>query len=196
MPARRLKTMNKKPSFLERLTGVLENEDEEKNVNVNTDDDEKKGAEEEEAEEKRKTLTEEKAQPQKAKKITLPPEKSEEKIGQDWLPDAEGQLTIDVYQTPIDIVIKSTIAGVSPEDLDITITNDMVTIKGKREKDEVVTEGDYYYQECYWGAFSRSVILPVDVEAEKAEATMKNGILTIRLPKIEKVKTRKIRVVS
>ncbi len=180
--------MVKKPSFLERLTGVLEDEEEQKNVNVNVpeeDDDEEKEA-----------LIEDEAKFKKAKKIILPLQKSEEKTNQDWLPDAEGQLTIDVYQTPTEIIIKSTIAGVSPEDLDITITNDMITIKGKREKDEVIADGDYYYQECYWGAFSRSVILPVDVEAEKAEATMKNGILTIKLPKIEKIKTKKIKVVG
>jgi HSP20 family protein len=111
-----------------------------------------------------------------------------------WLPDSEGQLTIDVYQTPSHIIIKSTIAGVSAEDLDITITNDMVTIRGKREKDEEITAEDYYYQECYWGAFSRSVILPVDIEADRAEAALKNGILTIKLPKVEKVKTKKIKV--
>jgi len=70
----------------------------------------------------------------------------------------------------------------------------MVTIRGKREKDEEIKAEDYYYQECYWGPFSRSVILPVDVEAENAEASLKNGILTIRLPKIEKVKTKKIKV--
>jgi HSP20 family protein len=182
------KIMNKKPSFLERLTGALEEEENEKNVPLNVDD-----VEENEEDEKRLAQTE-KNKPKKAKKITLPPEEKSEP--QEWLPDSEGQLTIDVYQTPIDIVIKSTIAGVSPEDLDITITNDMVTIKGKREKDEVISDGDYYYQECYWGAFSRSVILPVDVEAEKAEASMKNGILTIRLPKIEKIKTKKIKVIS
>lgn len=183
--------MNKKPSFLERLTGVLEDEEEQKNVNINA-------LEEDDGEEEKeeKPLMEDDAKLKKTKKIILPPQKSEEKTGEDWLPDAEGQLTIDVYQTPTDIVIKSTIAGVNPEDLDITITNDMVTIKGKREKDEVTAEGDYYYQECYWGAFSRSVILPVDVEAEKAEATMKNGILTIKLPKIEKIKTRKIKVLG
>ncbi len=176
--------MAKKPSFLERLTGALE-EDEpiEKNVPLEIEE------------------TEEKIEPapprEAAKKIKkeTPPEPVMEKPGE-WLPDSEGQLTIDVYQTPADIVIKSTIAGVNPDDLDITITNDMVTIKGKREKDEIIQNGDYYYQECYWGSFSRSVILPVDVEAEKAEASLKNGILTIRLPKIEKIKTKKIKVLS
>ena len=132
--------------------------------------------------------------PKKSKKIFLPAETEMKETQQDWMPDSEGQLTIDVYQNASEIIIKSTIAGVSPEDLDITITNDMVTIKGKREKDEEIQTDDYYYQECYWGAFSRSVILPVDVEADKAQAGMKNGILTIRLPKIEKIKTRKIKV--
>lgn len=108
--------------------------------------------------------------------------------------DSEGQLTIDVYQTDDDIVIKSTIAGVKPEDLDVNINNDMVTIRGERKQDEEVDPENYYYQECYWGAFSRSVILPVEIVTEKAEATMKNGILTIRLPKADVTKSRKIQV--
>lgn len=107
---------------------------------------------------------------------------------------SEGQLTIDVYQTENDIVIKSTIAGVKPEDLDVAINNDMVTVKGERKNEEQVSEESYYYQECYWGSFSRSVILPVDVLADKAEASMKNGILTIRLPKADTTKTKKIQV--
>ena len=111
-----------------------------------------------------------------------------------WVADQEGQLTIDVYQTDSDIVIKSTIAGVKPEDLDIQINNDMVTIRGERRKEDEIREEDYYYQECYWGAFSRSIILPVDVEANKAEALMKNGILTIKLPKAETARARKIQV--
>ncbi|EKE11395.1 MAG: Small heat shock protein [uncultured bacterium] len=108
--------------------------------------------------------------------------------------DSEGQLTIDVYQTENDIVIKSTIAGVKPEDLDVSINSDMVSIRGERKNEEIVNEENYYYQECYWGNFSRSVILPVDVLAEKAEAAMKNGILTIRLPKADNTKTKKIQV--
>lgn len=108
--------------------------------------------------------------------------------------DAEGQLTIDVYQTENDIVIKSTIAGVKPEDLDVSINNDMVVIKGERKNEEVVDRGNYYYQECYWGGFSRSVLLPVDVIPEKADASLKNGILTIRLPKADTTKTKKIQV--
>lgn len=107
---------------------------------------------------------------------------------------SEGQLTIDVYQTENDIVIKSTIAGVKPEDLDVSINNDMVSVKGERKNEEVVENGNYYYQECYWGGFSRSVLLPVDVIPEKADASLKNGILTIRLPKADTTKTKKIQV--
>jgi HSP20 family protein len=108
--------------------------------------------------------------------------------------NAEGQLTIDVYQTENDIVIKSTIAGVKPEDLDVSINNDMVTVKGERKNEEIVESGNYYYQECYWGSFSRSVLLPVDVIPEKADAALKNGILTIRLPKADTTRTKKIQV--
>jgi HSP20 family protein len=108
--------------------------------------------------------------------------------------DAEGQLTIDVYQTEESVVIKSTIAGVKPEDLDVSINNDMVTIKGERKNEEQVQGENYYYQECYWGYFSRSVVLPVDIIADKSEASLKNGILTIRLPKADTTKIKKIQV--
>jgi HSP20 family protein len=123
-----------------------------------------------------------------------------EAVGEDksWLQEAgegeEGQLTIDVYQTPNEIVIKSTVAGVKPEDIDISFTNDMITVRGRRKKEEEITTEDYYYQELYWGAFSRSVILPVEVDVDKAKAEIKNGILTVRLPKSEKIKTKKIKV--
>lgn len=133
------------------------------------------------------------APPEQATRISTTSNQPSEEEGS-WVADQEGQLTIDVYQTDSDIVIKSTIAGVKPEDLDIQINNDMVTIRGERKKEDEVRDEDYYYQECYWGAFSRSIILPVDVEANKSEAIMKNGILTIRLPKAETAKARKIQV--
>lgn len=108
--------------------------------------------------------------------------------------DADGQLTIDMYQTETDIVIKSTIAGVRPEDLDVAINNDMITIKGERHTEDQVHQDSYYYQECYWGSFSRSIVLPVDVLPEKAEAAMKNGILTVKLPKADTNRVKKIQV--
>lgn len=108
--------------------------------------------------------------------------------------EQEGQLTVDVYQTSDSIVIKSTIAGVKPDDLDVSITNDMVTIRGTRRHDEDMKEEDYFYRECYWGSFSRSIILPVDVVSEKAEASLKDGILTIRIPKADSLLTKKVKV--
>ncbi|MBI2062703.1 MAG: Hsp20/alpha crystallin family protein [Candidatus Yanofskybacteria bacterium] len=108
----------------------------------------------------------------------------------------EGQLTVDVYQTENDIIIKSTIAGVTADDIDVSITNDMVTIKGNRSSEEKVKESDYYYQELYWGAFSRSIILPEEIDADKAKATMKNGILTLRLPKLAKNRVKRVRIAS
>ncbi|MGB9847794.1 MAG: Hsp20/alpha crystallin family protein [Minisyncoccia bacterium] len=110
--------------------------------------------------------------------------------------EGEGQLMVDVYQTPSEIVIKSAVAGVKPEDIDISIVNDMITIKGKRELDEVVKSDDYFYQECYWGSFSRSIILPIEIDADRVNATLKNGILTIRLPKIDKNKVKKVKIKS
>jgi HSP20 family protein len=120
---------------------------------------------------------------------------TEEDTGEQELSsEYEGQLTIDVFQTPKHIVIVSTIAGVDPQAIDVSIDNDMVTVKGERKNEIEVNEEDYYYQECYWGSFSRSVILPVDVLADKAEASLKNGILTVKLPKAKTSKTKKINV--
>lgn len=106
----------------------------------------------------------------------------------------EGRLTIDVYEKEDAIVIKSTIAGVDPDELDIDITSDSVTIRGERQKDETVKEEDYFYQECYWGVFSRSVILPTEIDPDKADAVIQNGILTITLPKLSKSQQKKIKV--
>jgi HSP20 family protein len=113
---------------------------------------------------------------------------------EDWLSEYEGQLTIDMYQTKDNVVIKSTIAGVRPEDIDVTIANDMVTIRGERKRDFEASSEDYFYQECYWGSFSRSVVLPVDVDIENVSADLKDGILTVVLPKAAKSKARKVKV--
>jgi HSP20 family molecular chaperone IbpA len=106
----------------------------------------------------------------------------------------EGQLTVDVYQTAGEIVIKSMVSGVKPEDLDISITRDMVVIRGKRETERFVKDEDYFHQELYWGSFSRTIMLPVEVEVEEAEAVEKHGLLIIKLPKIDKNRQTKLRV--
>ena len=123
-------------------------------------------------------------------------ETEEEEEEKEWLDEdyEEGQLSIDVYQTPAEIVVKSTIAGVKPEDIDISINNDMLTIRGKREMQETINNNHYLYRECYWGSFSRSVILPVEVESNKIEATLENGILTVTLPKAKSAKQISIKV--
>ncbi len=124
------------------------------------------------------------------------PEQEPKNENEEWLTEYEGELNIDMYQTKDNVIIKSTIAGVKPEDLDITIANDMVTIRGERKREEKIEQGDYFYQECYWGGFSRSVILPVDIDSEAIEADLKDGILTVILPKAAKAKTKKIKIRS
>jgi HSP20 family protein len=113
---------------------------------------------------------------------------------EEWLSEYEGQLTIDMYQTKDNVIIKSTIAGVKPEDIDVTIANDMVTVRGERKRDFEASSEDYFYQECYWGSFSRSVVLPVDVDIDNVGADLKDGILTVILPKAAKAKAKKIKV--
>ena len=108
--------------------------------------------------------------------------------------EEDGQLTVDVYQTDDEVVIKSTIAGVTADDMDISVTNDMVTIKGSRSPDEKIRQPDYYYRELYWGPFSRSIILPEEIDADNAKASMKNGVLTVRLPKLAKNRAKKIKI--
>lgn len=108
--------------------------------------------------------------------------------------EEEGQLSIDVYQTRSKIIVKSTIAGVRTDDIDISINNDMLTIKGKREMPEVTADMEYLYKECFWGPFSRSIILPVEIEAENIEAALENGVLTVILPKAKSAQHISIKV--
>ena len=106
-----------------------------------------------------------------------------------WLPGdnyEEGQLSLDVYETAKNIIVKSTIAGVKPEDIDITMDNDMLTIRGHRQDEAEDEDRDYLYRECYWGSFSRSVILPTEVDQKKIEAALENGVLTVILKKVKK----------
>lgn len=115
----------------------------------------------------------------------------------DWLTDDyEGQLAIDAYQTDDDIIIKAPIAGVQASDLEVSVTDEMVTIKGERHDESAQSRDNYFCQECYWGSFSRSYVFPVAVDADKSEAKLKDGLLTIRVPKLEKSRARSIQVIS
>jgi len=106
--------------------------------------------------------------------------------------ESEGQLAIDVYQTEKELVILSAIAGLKPEDINISSQGDVVIIRGKRERPVKDEERNYFYQECYWGPFSKEIILPVEADVSRAEASMTEGILVIRMPKIEREKEKKI----
>lgn len=110
------------------------------------------------------------------------------------LPEEEGELTVDIYDRGERIVIQSTVAGVKPEHLDVSITDDSVTIRGRRERIEDVPEENYFYKELFWGAFSRSVILPEEIEQEAAQAHLQHGLLTIYLPKKRKGTVQKLKV--
>lgn len=112
----------------------------------------------------------------------------------EWMEEFEGQLAIDVYQTPGEVVIKAPIAGVRPEDLDVTITDEQVSIRGERHDMQNETIEGYAVQECYWGSFSRVYPLTVAVDSDKATARLVNGILTVTIPKAAKARTKTVAV--
>jgi len=132
------------------------------------------------------------------KLIEISEEKKEEEINfeekkveeENW-PEAEGELAVDMYQTDEELVIQSAIAGVKPEDLNLFLEGDILFIEGERKK-PFEEEGEYFLRECYWGKFSRKIVLPVEVNPEKISASFKDGILTIRIQKLSKEKRKKI----
>ncbi len=110
--------------------------------------------------------------------------------------EEEGELSVDVYQTSNELIIEAMVAGVKPEDLHLSITRDMVTIKGRREGNTGVADDDYFYRELYWGNFTRTILLPSEVVIEEAEAVEKHGLLIIRMPKLDKARQTKLKVKS
>lgn len=107
---------------------------------------------------------------------------------------SEGQLPVDVYQTPSEIVIRTFIAGVRPDEVNVSISRDMVTIEGAREERATVSESDYFHHELFWGSFSRTILLPQEIDVENSSAGAKDGLMTIILPKLDKAKQTKLRV--
>lgn len=114
--------------------------------------------------------------------------KSEEKS----IYEKGGQLAIDLAQNEETFIIQATLAGIKVEDLDILIENDLVVIKGEREKPQEKKDYEYVIQECYWGPFSREIILPEEIKIDEVDATMKNGILIIKLPKLKRERRKKV----
>ncbi len=162
------------------LSSIQETEKSEKKAKKSTPS--KKNTSPKDDKKSRKQVSEEKFFIPEPEEIEEPSIEDEE---EKWL-EPDGQLVIDVYETKNEIIIQSAIAGVVPENLDISIEKDIVSIRGKREKTIKKENGKYLIEECHWGSFSREIILPTEIDADKAEATMKNGVLTIRASKIER----------
>jgi HSP20 family molecular chaperone IbpA len=166
----------KKPSFLERLTGSAQNNNDYDRI---LDDDHHFGDEEE------------------AQDDTY-------ENDENWQNDQdshqsspqEGELPVDMYQTNDAIIIRALVAGVSPADLDISITRDMVTIRGLREEYQETNDDNYFHRELFWGSFSRTLVLPEEVVIDEAEAQEKHGMLEIRLPKLDKHRSTQLKVRS
>jgi HSP20 family protein len=114
----------------------------------------------------------------------------------DWLTEhVDGELAIDVYQDEHTIYIVAPVAGVKSSDLDVSITDEVVTIRGERKLNDTTPNEDHFFtQECYWGPFSRSYVLPMAVNSESAKATLKDGLLKVEIPKDAKVKTKIIAI--
>ena len=117
--------------------------------------------------------------------------------GEEWAgEEPQGELAVDIYQTPDAIVVKALVAGVQPASIDIALTREMLTISGMREDEREVEEDNYFQRELYWGSFSRTILLPEEIDVDLAEASEKHGILMIRLPKVNKKKQTKLKVRS
>jgi HSP20 family protein len=166
--------MFKKRSFFQKLTGGLSLRDNEEDIF---------------------SIEEELPRGRKSSFVT---EDEEDKIDEEWQePEEEAsELSVDVYQTNDEIVVKAFAAGVRPEDLDIDIARDMVTISGHRKEGAMAETGDYLTQELFWGSFTRTIMLPEEIDPEQTIATEKNGLIIIRLPKLDKKRRTKVKVKS
>ncbi|HZJ42036.1 MAG TPA: Hsp20/alpha crystallin family protein [Patescibacteria group bacterium] len=108
--------------------------------------------------------------------------------------EEEGELAVDLCENKDELILQAVIGGVEISELDISITNDMITVRGERKRESKDKIEKVYYNECFWGPFSRSLILPQEINADKAKATIKNGLLTIELPKLMKTKRKTLKI--
>jgi len=115
-------------------------------------------------------------------------------LDEDDASGSEGQLPVDVHQTASDIIIRAFVAGVRPDELNISISRDMVEIEGSRMEREQSSGPDYFTRELFWGSFSRTIMLPQEIDVEASSANAKDGLLTIILPKLDKAKQTKLKV--
>ena len=115
---------------------------------------------------------------------------------ENWVEEEEkdAELTVDVSQNSNEIIVKAMIAGVHPDDLDVDITRDMVTIRGHREEERSAKDEDFFVQELYWGGVSRTITLPEEIDVDAAEAIEKHGLLILKLPKVDKGRKTKLKI--
>lgn len=176
----------RKPSFFEKLTGSIAPDD--------YDDLFESGAEEQHIPAQSSGLVQD-----EPTEISANSQSQTEHPGQ-WEEEEEevqeGELSVDIYQTPDAIVVKALVAGVNPSNIDISLTRDMITIRGNREEHKETTGENYFYKELFWGSFTRTILLPEEVDVDAADASTNHGILVIRLPKINKERQTKLKVKS
>ena len=166
--------MPRKPSFFERLTGTIRLDDYDPDVaDFDTTENE---------------YTEEKPDEPYAENEELTP-------FEESAPE-EADLSLDMYETQDEIIVRTMCAGVRPEDIEVSITREQITIRGERSEDSIIEDDNFHARELYWGSFSRTLNLPAEVEPEEAEASEKHGLLMIRLPKINKDKQTKVKIKS
>ena len=161
--------------------------DDDEEIEDNDDAEEEEIEEEEETKQKNKKKEKENKKNKNQKEETVLP--IAEKNAFDWL-KSKGQLAVDVFQTENEFCVQAPIAGIEQNDIDIAIENEMLIIRGERREPIMGKEKKYFYQECYWGPFSRQIILPEDANHEKIKASLKSGILVIRIPKAEPKKKK------
>lgn len=173
---------NTRKSFLQRLTGSFKEEDEE-------------------AIEKMSQVNRKSFGKLSKKNIDIDDEDDDRDIDidieiedDDNLVTVEGQLGIDLFETPVEVIVKTMIPGVRKDDIDISLSRDMLTIRGERKDEKTIADDDYHYRELYWGSFSRTVKLPHEVDIDKAEATESQGMLTLRLPRIDRERKASLKV--
>jgi len=121
----------------------------------------------------------------------------EEFFERPWLPRVAERvrlLPIDMYETPDAIIVKATVAGVRPEDIEINVTGNTLTIRGERKEEAELREGQAIRRERWYGTFRRDITLPAPVQADRAEATFEHGELTLRLPKAVEARPKRIEV--
>lgn len=189
--------LKEKKSFFERLAGSISVDDEDDQIDFTPEQEVEEEVEEVQikhpAASRRQEAPMQAPAPTRARPRHLTLDEDMEEVDPDM---EEGELSVDVYQTANEIIIEAMVAGVKPEDLHLSITRDMVTIKGRRDGNTSVTHDDYFYKELYWGTFTRTILLPHEVEIEEAEAVEKHGLLIIRLPKVDKARQTKLKVKS